>query len=385
MILDKQPAIIKTGNHAIVAGGSENLTGFFLPGELSTAFQENNWTVQEMVEVLCDIVRNKDVRHIEKRDGSIVDEPVTTARERMAAISMLDKKAKESLIMGGLIVKDRLTLKKQLEDGTEAEYNMEEMRITQEGSSRLKSTLALLEGASKAEGDEIIDVEVNKNASTGGNESSSIRCDGSSGGGPSLLPRQPRGSHSDNGSGRPRTNDGPGSNSGGGDGVQPSVHGVERSDATTTRRQSSHSDEGPTKGAKDERGGRIPVQPGRSGEGQVAGSQGGKHRDGDQPDPVSPRRPVVPGESEVKRTNWWEPGIPRRAPDSDPGSLRDCATAESSLDRLKRIERAREQAAQAAAGYLERREKNKRARHHAPGDPNEPRPGNGPGEAPNPA
>ena len=350
-------AIIKTENHAIVAGG-EGLTGFFLPGELDTAFRENNWNVAEMVEVLTSIIRDTSVRHTEKRDGSIVEEPVTTARERMAAISMLDKKAKEGLILGGLIVKDRLTARKTTEDGTEMEYNAEGMRLVKEGSSRLKSTLALLEDASKAGGDEVIDVEV-----SGGDKRGNAKLrkrdeggDGSNRRGSSkrsLLPRQPRGSDSDSGPGGSGADGGPDCHSSGGDGLFKPLHDVERSDASDTHRQGPDDDEGPIKGAEDERGSGIPVQSGRSRKDQGVGGQSDEHRDGDQPNPVAPTREGNP-----------------------------TGTAESSLDRLKRMERAREQAAKAAAGYLERRAKNQRARRHVSGDPNEPRSGDGPDATP---
>ena len=94
MTLDENSAIIatdlrKSDNHEIVVGGGEGLTSFFVPGDIDSAFRENDWSVAEMVEVLTDIVRDKTTRHIERRDGSIVEEPITTARERMAAIVML--------------------------------------------------------------------------------------------------------------------------------------------------------------------------------------------------------------------------------------------------------------------------------------------------------
>ena len=360
-------------------GGGEGLTSFFVPGEIDSAFRDNSWCVAEMVEVLTDIIRDKTTRRVERRDGSVVEEPITSVRERMAAITMLDRKAKEAMILGGLIQKDRLTAKKTTGDGTEIEYNAEGMRLTEEGSSRLKSTLALLEGASKAKGDEIIDMEVD-DASTTRNESSNIRSNGASRRGPSdgsLLPRQPRGSSDGIEPVGPDTGDKSRSIGCGGNDICGELHGVERSDATETYWEGPDYDEGPTGGAEDERESGISEQLGGSGEGKDLGGEGSEHRGGNLPNPESPRRPVVPGEAGVKRVHWYEPGIPRRSPDSDAGSIRDCQTAESALDRLQRIERAREQAAAAAAGYLERRAKNQRSSRSLPGESNEPRPGDG--------
>lgn len=414
-MLEDERAIIATDliescNHEIVVGGGEGLTSFFVPGDIDNAFRENQWSVAEMVEVLTNIVRDGTTRHIERRDGSVVEEPVVTAREKMAAIAMLDKKAREGMILGGLITRDRLTVKKKLEDGSEAEYNEEGMRLTTEASSRLKSTLALLEGASTAEGDEIIDVEPvkvkvteerqDKNGSTKGHEPRDIRRDESGGRGSSLLPRQPIGDDRLNRSVGSQSDDGPGSDSSGGNGLCGTVHEDEWTDDGVSFPGQQGEGFGPkqddqesTKGAGNERGAGIPVQSGRSNQDQddgrkdsKSGREVGCDHAGDtekySTDVVLPRRPVVPGESGVKRTNWWEPGIPRRAPGTKPSDYRDVVTAESSLDRIKRIERAREQAAQAAAGYLERRKKNLRSGTTVP---NEPGSGDGrPGTAPDP-
>lgn len=383
----KATHLIRTENHEIVANDGVGLCSFFVPGDIDAAFRENSWAVGDMVEVLTDIVRDKTTRTIERRDGSVVLEPIVTAREKMAAMAMLDKKAKEALILGGLIVKDRLTAKKTTEDGTEIEYNEEGMRLTEEGTSRLKSTLALLEGASQSKSDEVLDVDPEGNVTTERHEDAdtTTRSDESGGGGPSdgsLLPRQPRGDDPNHKPVRRITGSGSGHDGSGGDDVCGSLHGVERSDASDACWEGPDYDEGPIGGTENEREAGLLLESGGGVENAGAGEEGELDGGGDLPDPVAPKRPVIPGESGVKRTNWWEPGTPRRAADSDPGSIRDCVTAESSLDRLKRIERARKQAAEAAAGYLERRAKNKRTR---PGESNEHGTGGRLNTAPEPA
>lgn len=366
--------ITKTENHSIVAGGSGGLTSFFIPGEIDAAFRENEWAVAEMVEVLTNIVRCTDVKTINKKDGTVIEEPVTTARERMAAITMLDRKAKEAMVLGGLIQTDRLTLKKTAEDGTEAEYSVEGKRIAGDSSARLKSTLELLTAASHSQSDEIIDiVEEEETVDDTGNGS----CDAATGIDGRISSGRPerglRGSE-------------PGDVGGEGSSELAPVHGEERTDSADPP-GTEDNDQGTASGASNERGAGLPEQSGRSGEDEAVGDPGGQHRGGHPTDSVSPpqpnnecstgtpvvrdlgvpdrglpggvptRRPIIPGERGARRKEWWDAGIPRRSDDSDAGSLRDCETAESSVDRLKRIARAQEQATAASASYAKQRKK----------------------------
>lgn len=351
--------IEKSEHHDIVVGAGEGLASFFVPGELDRAFRENEWSVAEMVEVLTNIVRDSATKVIQRKDGTFIEEPITSPKEKMAAIQMLDKKAKEAMVLGGLIQKERLQLTKTGADGTTAEYNAEGMRLTQDGSSRLQSTLALLEGASKSTSDSIIDVEVT-------DERRDDECDGSGGGG-GLLPRQPRGSDTSDGPGRTGSGDGPSSDGCGGDGVCGPVYGKEWTDEANSR-WGQNDEQETTGGAEDERSTGIPESAGGSGEGEGDGGESPGTGQEAGCDSGGNKRPVVPGEQSCKRDNWWEPGIPRKEPDTDPGSVRDCDTAESQSDRAGRIERARKLAKEAAASYLERRKNSQRASDLKPGD-----------------
>lgn len=147
-------------DHHLLAGGSGGLASFYIPSELDAAFRANSWEALEMIDVLCSIIRDDSVRTITRRDNSVIEEPCVTPREKMAAIVMLDRKAKEGLTLAGIIVNEKLNLKRQLEDGTVAEYDSEGMKIVEAGSSRLQRTLALLEKASDSRSDSVIDVEV---------------------------------------------------------------------------------------------------------------------------------------------------------------------------------------------------------------------------------
>lgn len=385
--------IRKSENHEIVAGGGEGLTSFFMPGAIDSAFRENNWSIYEMVEVLTDIALSKETKITTYKDGSVVEESVVTPKERIAAALMLDRKAKEGMVLGGLITKDRLTVRKKLDDGSEAEYNAEGMRLTMEGSSRLKTTLALLEDASKSKSDKVIDVEVLDNDKRG---DAKLRerdeRDDATGDERGVPPRPPRGSARSDGPVGKCSGGSPRSSGSGGDGVFSEVHGEQRTGTTVSHRQGRKDDKGTTGGAENERAGRVSKQSGRGSEGKGDGAENterGREAGPDNPShpatsdvgsgsesvvSVQERRPVVPGEHTTKRANRWEPGISRKGPDTDSGSIRDRETAESSLDRLKRIDRARKQAADAAASYLERRKKNQRSPSLAPGD--ESRPGN---------
>jgi hypothetical protein len=138
--------LTKTENHELALGGEENLASFFVPGEIGRAFKVSEWTVQDMIQTLVEIAQDTELG----------------PRDRMAAIRMLDGKAKEGMLLGGMIHEERLNLRRSLPDGTEAEYNAEGMRLVKDGSDRLQNTLALLEeGAGSTE---IIDVEI-ENAS----------------------------------------------------------------------------------------------------------------------------------------------------------------------------------------------------------------------------
>lgn len=366
---------LKTDKHELVAGGGGGLTSFFVPGEIDKAFRENEWAVAEMVQVLTNIVRCTDVKTITKKDGTLIEEPVTTARERMAAITMLDRKAKEAMVLGGLIQTDRLTLKKTAEDGTEAEYTVEGKRIAGESSSRLKSTLELLTAASHSQSpNEIIDVvedELNESRDGSGDDPS---------GGDGRVPS----GRSDSGL-RGTESGGVG---GDGSGPCPELHGGEHEGTNATLPDKGgkgsveapasggeeNDDQGTVGGADDEREAGLSEQPGRSDEGQEDGGRPRRHEGNPPTDRgliggVPERRPIIPGEHAAKRKQWWDAGIPRRSPDTDPGSIRDCETAESQFDRLKRIASAQKQAAAATASYVEQRDNSKRTSTNLkPGD-----------------
>lgn len=135
-------AIEKKENRELLVGGEAAISSFFIPGEIGRAFDANEFTINEYVRTLVEIVRD----------------PETPPREQMAAMKMLEMKAKEGMILGGLIQQKRLNLTKKMEDGTVAEYNEEGLRVVREGSDRLLSTLELLQEGEETS--EVIDVEV---------------------------------------------------------------------------------------------------------------------------------------------------------------------------------------------------------------------------------
>lgn len=353
----------KSKHYDLVVGAGEGLTSFFVPGDIDRAFRENEFAVSEMIEILTDIARAKDMRVIQRKDGTQIEEPITSPRERLVALKMLDQKAKEAMVLGGLIQSERLQLKKVASDGTTAEYNAEGMRLIQEGSSRLKSTLAILEGASCSKSDEIIDMEEEDGPKNDGGDGPRLQSRPVSGG-------KPKRSDQDSGRGGTGSGGRPRSTGSGGDGVCGELHGPERAGSPESQSvRGTDDDQVTTGGAKNERETRVPVESGRSDTGEIPGGASKRDVERDQRDPSTPpKRPVIPGEHAAARRNWWEPGTPRREPDSNPGTIRDCKTAESSLDQLKRIERARQHAHDAQAGYIERREKSQRAADLKPGD-----------------
>lgn len=353
--------IQKTEHYDLLVGkDGEGLASFFMPGEIDRAFRENEFAVSEMVETLTSIIRDESTRSVKKKDGSIMEEPVVSAREKMAAIRMLDVKAKEGMVLGGLIQNERLTLKKKLPDGTMAEYDAEGMKLVEEGSSRIQSTLSLLEEANAGHGNDIIDVEAIRSEprDDGGNETGR------------------RGAFPDPGPGDRGSNGGePGCSGSGGAVVLGKLHGKERSSGSGTRvRTGKDDDKDSVKGAEDERGGGIPVKHGRGSEGKGSGENGGRDVSGDQCDPGPARRPIIPGESAVSQTKWYGPGIPRRAPGEQPDpSVR---TAESIADRSARIARCGD-AADGEGGDSGGRPEGEGTPDPGTGDDGEPSPGDG--------
>ena len=102
-----EKAIQKTDTHSLVVGGVESLASFFMPGEISRAFHNHKWHVDEMVDTLVAIIRDDALVATKKKDGTTVMVPAVSPREKMAAISMLAQKAKEGLILGGMIQQAR--------------------------------------------------------------------------------------------------------------------------------------------------------------------------------------------------------------------------------------------------------------------------------------
>ena len=326
--------IEKTEHHDIVTGEGAGLTSFFLPGELDRAFKENEWTLSEMVEILTGIARECSTKVITKKDGTIIEEPVITARERMAAISMLEKKAKENMVLGGLIQKDQLQVRKTLPDGSTAEFNAAAMRLTQEGSSRLQSTLALLEQAKDSKKSNVIDVEEIENDHDTGTGSNVCP-----GGGKSTGPGS-GGTDRESGS-----RNGPGESS--------PVYGEQRPPLRDPFGPGKDHDNAGIQGAGNEGEDGITVERERGGEGSDVGEQGGEDRDGDQSNPESPDEP------------WWsdsypepDPGSPR--PSGSPSDAHERGT-ESAADTAARV------AAAAQNRYLEKRKKGAHSHHSTTG------------------
>ena len=279
-------SIEKTGDHAIVTRGGEGLTSFFIPGEVDKAFKVNEWTLTEMVEILTNIARECSTKVITRKDGTIIEEPAVSPRERMAAIGMLEKKAKESMVLGGLIQKDQLQVRKTLPDGSTAEFNAAAMRLTQEGSSRLQSTLALLEQAKDSKKSNVIDVEeIENDTGTGSNV-----CPG-------------RGKSTGSGTGGTDRESG----SRNGPGASSPVYGQQRPNSRDPFGPSKDHDNAGIQGAGNEGEDGITVERERGGEGPDIGEQGGEDRDGDQPNPEPPDEP------------WWGDSYPDQETGSGTG------------------------------------------------------------------
>lgn len=176
------PDVEKTEDHSLVSGRTEQggICSLFLPSSVDGAFRESNFEIQEFVDVLLSIIREDRVITTTRRDGSVVEVPAVSPREKMAALAMLERKARESMVLGGLIANERLNLKKRLGDGTVAEYDSENMRLVQEGSSRLRTTMDLLEQANSSKSNEILDVSVSE-SEVGSSKKEGIKKDGSDG------------------------------------------------------------------------------------------------------------------------------------------------------------------------------------------------------------
>jgi hypothetical protein len=296
--------IEKSQHHDIVVGvGGGGLTSFFVPGEVDKAFKVNEWTLEEMVEILTSIARECSTKIITLKNGTIIEEPAVTPRERMAAIAMLEKKAKDSMVLGGLIQKDQLQVRKTLSDGSEAEYNAEGMRLAREGSSRLQETLNLLEKASTSNDSDIIDVEViadDHDTGTGGDVF--LEQPGA------FLSNKPRSS----GAGRGRSNN-PGPSGGNGDGTGVGIHEEQRPTSCDPFDASKNDDQETVQGAGNERGSGIAIESGRGRQGAAVGDESGTDRDGDQCDPESPDEP------------WWDAPYSDEEPSSPTESAADIA------------------------------------------------------------
>lgn len=308
--------IVKREDHDLLSGGEGGLTSFFVPGEIDKAFRENDYAVTEMISTLCDIVRSKDMRIITRKDGMIIEEPVCTPRDVMAALKMLDDKAMKGMVLGGLIQNDRLEFRRNLGDGTVAEYSQEGLRLVTKGSDRLRSTLALLEKAGDSGSDEVIDVEIESESGNDGRDAV----------GRERAAPGPGGRGSDGGKSRDVGS--------GGDGVRSKIHGGKRADPGDTHREGEYNDNGTIRGADDERKEGLPITATRGGEGQEDGKEDGVDGDRDRSDFGPSKRPIIIGGNSLSRASWCDPGIPK-------------GSGEGISDRLARIAR--------ATGYAERR------------------------------
>lgn len=251
---------------AVVA--QKTLEGFFSPGDIGSAFTSNNWVVQQMVKTLTDIIN--DERTLLTKHG---EKLAVTAKDKIAAMQMLQKLAKESMMVSGQIETLKAHAERQLSDGTKVTMDAEKLQKVREGSSRIQATMDIL--------------------------------------------RRDQDAPSDNREQRRLL----GSSSGPGDGNEPAVYDAEWTDATPAPPETSDNNQSPIGGSEDEREARVPQQLGRGSTGQAVGGDrksdgritgaigGPGYPDADfrPPPPTSKRHPVVPG-----------PRVPNRNAGSSP-------------------------------------------------------------------
>ena len=127
-------------------GPAKHLISIFDPSNVGKALDDNGWNNSEAVQILTEIAR---------------DTVNNSARERMAAVKMLEDKSEKSLTLAGII--RRVSLEALQEgDGTKRKLTAEGLQIIKEGSARTLSTLELLEAAGQTQN--IIDVDAEESS-----------------------------------------------------------------------------------------------------------------------------------------------------------------------------------------------------------------------------
>ncbi len=298
--MTKDISVLRTDPEGL--GPAKHLISIFDPSDVGKALYDNGWNNSEAVQILTEIAR---------------DTMNNSARERMAAVKMLEDKSEKSLTLAGII--RRVSMEALQEgDGTKKKLTAEGLQIIKDGSARTLSTLELLEAAGQTQN--IIDVDAEESSTnerrTNGDVLSSggIQCSSEHLG--TSSPNHTGGSGS-SGSGRGRTGSGP----------EPGLHELERPQPTNP--QSSPSDNQTTiGGTEDERSTRPTVEPGRG----IPSSGTGNHRiqpereygeDNRAPLPIG-AGPGPSRNSTPRRTTPYTPGEARRrataASKSIPGS-----------------------------------------------------------------
>lgn len=258
---------------------TSKLLGFFDPESIAAAFEENQWDTSEMIRQLTSIALNAQEN---------------TARERMAAMKMLQDQGKEALQLHGHIRRIEMTAERE-QDGVKETLTAEGMQLLKEGTQRTLSTIDMLEAAEHVT--ELIDLEPkDDNGHTTDAAVPTRKPDDQL-----RLPDSTGGSSSDGGStGR----DGDGCASEHVSDVT-QLHGSEWTSTSDTESADEGNDTRPIGGTDYERESRTTEQPGGGlPSGSIGEPSGGHSVDVEAVDPGSTRRttPYTPGESRRRAT-----------------------------------------------------------------------------------
>lgn len=117
--------------------GEADLTAFFMPGDIASAFRDSHWSEREMVRILAEIARDP---HLKPKD-------------RMAASDRLLKLAEKSLTVTGAMRRTVASMEVDMGEGRKAQIH----ETAESLGERRNRTLDMLQAAQASQ--ELIDME----------------------------------------------------------------------------------------------------------------------------------------------------------------------------------------------------------------------------------